>query len=58
MTQSEIRELAENHWKYTEGLLKASGITPTEREHYEYVESGIHFYKHGYNDALKRKNNK
>jgi hypothetical protein len=49
MTQSEIRELAEKHWKYTEGLLAQTKEPSTPREHYLYVEAMIHGFKHGEN---------
>ncbi len=47
ITDSEKRELAERHWNYTKGILKALGKTPTELEHYLYIESFIHGMKHG-----------
>jgi len=47
MTKSEKRELAERHWKYNEGLLKAMGHIPTPLEHYLYVEAFCHGCKHG-----------
>jgi hypothetical protein len=50
MTDSEKRELAEKHWQYTEGLLKTLGKTPTELEHYLYVQSFCHGFKHGIED--------
>jgi hypothetical protein len=47
--ENEKRELAEKHWKYTEGLLKTLGKTPTELEHYLYVQAMVHGMKHGEN---------
>lgn len=41
------REVAEEHWLYVAGLLIAIGHTPTELEHYLYVEAMLHGAKHG-----------
>jgi hypothetical protein len=49
MTDTEKRELAEKHWIYTLGLLKACNIMPTPLDHYLYVESFCHGWKHGEN---------
>ena len=54
-TDSEILELAEKHWRYSKGLIEASGAPASEREHYLYVQAAIHFYKHGVEDTLKEK---
>jgi hypothetical protein len=47
MTDQDKRELAEEHWRYTEGLLKSMGKLPTNLEHYLYIEAFCHGIKHG-----------
>ena len=46
MTDSEKHELAERHYHYTEGLLKAAGHIPTPLEHYLYITAFLHGMKH------------
>jgi len=55
MKDSEIREMAEKHYEYSEKLLKAAGIIPTKLHHYLYVEAMIHGYKHGKRDKRRRR---
>jgi hypothetical protein len=55
LTEIQKRELAENHWLYTIGLLNQTKEPATPREHYLYVQAALHFYKHGFNDAKKGK---
>lgn len=50
---SEIRKLAESHWKYVEGLLKIHKEHPDSiaKVKYHYIETFIHGYKHGVEDC-------
>ena len=47
LTDIQKKELAENHWIYTVGLLAKTNEPATEREHYLYVQAMIHGIKHG-----------
>ena len=47
MSNSEIRELAERHWLYTEKVIRACGKIPSDVEHILYIESFCHGVKHG-----------
>jgi len=46
-------ELVEAHWKYVEALLRIHGATDMEQIEFHYKSAGIHFYKHGREDALQ-----
>ena len=46
------KEDAEKHWEYTANLIKLCGQTPTEREHYLYVEAMLHGAKHEAKEVL------
>jgi hypothetical protein len=44
-----ISEDVAAHWEYTDGALKAAGVSDVDREkfRYFYISSGVHFYGHG-----------
>jgi len=42
MNKEEIRKMVEDHWEYTEKMMRIA-----------YIESGVHQYKHGWDDCKK-----
>ena len=49
MSKEEIRQLAGDHWQYTEGLLKALHLDEETilGLRYVYIQAFIHGFKHG-----------
>lgn len=53
MSKEEIKELAENHWIFVEGLLDSlpGGDEAMQAMAYLYIKAFIHGYKHGKVDS-------
>jgi hypothetical protein len=58
MNEERKQEMADAHWMYIEGLLKAHGLGNTTVIRYHYITAFIHGYGHGHEDAQNEHNAK
>lgn len=58
MNEERKHEMADAHWMYIEGLLKAHGLEELDVIRYHYMTAFIHGYGHGHEDAENEHNAK